>query len=165
MRGTLEMKSRYLNFAKIKNWRVQSIITASFLSLGLLLNSVGTEAQLRPWDYSNEILVDLSVIGDAGLGPAPRAPGAIALPSLTGEILDPPLRTPRSRLLVTRPPSRGALFVPEQLPVVKLISPAELKRRDAARKKAVAKRKSQKPRAKTRAKLRKVAKACAEVTS
>jgi len=87
-------------------------------------------AQLKPWDDSNEVLVDLSVLGDGGGGLGPDAGTGVFLPSLVEELLDPPRRTPASRLLVPRPPAGGA-SAQHELPKVKLISPSEQWKRAA----------------------------------
>lgn len=110
-------------------------------------------AQLRPWDSNNEVLVDLSVLGDSGIGPSP-ASGFVALPGLTGDLLDPPSRMPRSRLLVKRPPVAGA-FADRDLPKVTLKRPGKSRAKTSKRRR-VAKSRA-KPRAKPRSRAPKVA--------
>jgi len=107
--------------------------TALMAGAAVIFASYGAEAQLKPWDDSNEVLVDLSVLGDGGAGPGPNAGTGVFLPSLSGQLLDPPRRTPVSRLLVSRPPAAGAVAARE-LPAVKLISPSEQRRRAATAK-------------------------------
>ncbi len=105
---------------------VAALIAAAFMSFAVN----HADAQLRPWNSSNEVLVDMSVLGDNGVGPGPV--GSISLPSLTGEVLDPPSKMPRSRLLATRPPMAGA-YGEVDLPPVKLKKP---KRRSSSKKKS-----------------------------
>ncbi len=116
--------------------RFAFVILAAIAIIGLASSA---QAQLRPWDATNQVMVDLSVLGDNGVGPAP-AGGAIMLPSLTGDLLDPPARTPRSRLLVKRPPA-GAASTVQDLPRVKLKRPGK-----STKKRRTVRRKSKKPR-------------------
>jgi outer membrane protein OmpA-like peptidoglycan-associated protein len=121
---------------KLTASRITIVILAAVAIFGLISPA---QAQLRPWDATNQVMVDLSVLGDNGVGPAP-AGGSVMLPSLTGDLLDPPARTPRSRLLVKRPPVTGARAV-EDLPKVTLKRPGK-----AAKKRRIVRRKSKKPR-------------------
>ena len=73
--------------------RLLSVTIAAVVLIGFVSSA---SAQLRPWDANNQVMVDLSVLSDNGVGPSPQ--GRVSLPSLTGDILDPPSRMPRSRL-------------------------------------------------------------------
>jgi outer membrane protein OmpA-like peptidoglycan-associated protein len=116
---------------KLSASRITTVILAAFAIFSLVSSA---QAQLRPWDATNQVMVDLSVLSDNGVGPAP-AGGAVMLPSLTGDLLDPPARSPRSRLLVKRPPA-GAAGTVQDLPKVTLKRPGKStkKRRNASRK-------------------------------
>ena len=117
--------------------RLSTITVATMIAAaGFVFFDTGANAQLRPWNSNNEVLVDMSVVGDSGFGPGPTS--SVALPSLTGDILDPPNRMPRSRILATRPPSAGG-FGEVDLPPVKLKKPTR---------RSTAKRKTRKTRAK-----------------
>ena len=124
---------------KLSASRITIVILAAIAVFSLISSA---QAQLRSWDATNQVMVDLSVLGDNGVGPAP-AGGAVMLPSLTGDLLDPPARTPRSRLLVKRPPAGTASSV-QDLPKVTLRRPGK-----ASKKRRTASRKSKKPRSRT----------------
>ncbi len=124
---------------KLSASRITIVILAAIALFSLISSA---QAQLRSWDATNQVMVDLSVLGDNGVGPAP-AGGAVMLPSLTGDLLDPPARTPRSRLLVKRPPAGTASSV-QDLPKVTLRRPGK-----ASKKRRTASRKSKKPRSRT----------------
>ncbi len=124
---------------KLSASRITIVILAAIALFSLISSA---KAQLRSWDATNQVMVDLSVLGDNGVGPAP-AGGAVMLPSLTGDLLDPPARTPRSRLLVKRPPAGTASSV-QDLPKVTLRRPSK-----ASKKRRTASRKSKKPRSRT----------------
>ena len=124
---------------KLSASRITIVILAAIAVFSLISSA---QAQLRSWDATNQVMVDLSVLGDNGVGPAP-AGGAVMLPSLTGDLLDPPARTPRSRLLVKRPPAGTASSV-QDLPKVTLRRPSK-----ASKKRRTASRKSKKPRSRT----------------
>jgi len=121
---------------KLSASRITIVILAAFAIFSLVSSA---QAQLRPWDGTNQVMVDLSVLGDNGVGPAP-AGGSVMLPSLTGDLLDPPARSPRSRLLVKRPPA-GAAGSVQDLPKVTLRRPGK-----SAKKRRTVRRKSKKPR-------------------
>lgn len=124
---------------KLSASRITIVILAAIAVFSLISSA---QAQLRSWDATNQVMVDLSVLDDNGVGPAP-AGGAVMLPSLTGDLLDPPARTPRSRLLVKRPPAGTASSV-QDLPKVTLRRPGK-----ASKKRRTASRKSKKPRSRT----------------
>ncbi len=121
--------SRRMNSTSRLTKRLLSLAIATAILTGF---ANPADAQLKPWDSNNEVMVDLSVLSDNGVGPTPSGP--VALPSLTGNLLDPPSRMPKSRLLVKRPP--GARFGSFQdLPRVTLIKPgAASKKRRASKK-------------------------------
>lgn len=115
---------------------ILAILGRKIVVLGLLGGFVAilpysAEAQLRPWNSSNEVLVDLSVLGQGGGSPASRTAPGVLLPSLSTTVLDPPLRSPVSRLLVPRPPV-GNHVAASNLPRVKLIPPSQFKKRRAS---------------------------------
>ena len=124
---------------KLSASRITIVILAAIAVFSLISSA---QAQLRSWDATNQVMVDLSVLGDNGVGPAP-AGGAVMLPSLTGDLLDPPARTPRSRLLVKRPPAGTASSV-QDLPKVTLRRPGK-----TSKKRLTVSRKSKKPRSRT----------------
>ncbi|MBT7266195.1 MAG: OmpA family protein [Rhodospirillaceae bacterium] len=115
--------------------RLLSVTIAAVVLIGFVSSA---SAQLRPWDANNQVMVDLSVLSDNGVGPSPQ--GRVSLPSLTGDILDPPSRMPRSRLLVKRPPVTGARPF-QDLPPVTLKRPGK-----SSKKRRTARRSSKKPR-------------------
>lgn len=98
------------------------------LALSLVAGAGRADAQLRPWGSSNEVYIDLTVL-DGGAPPRRPAPGLAApgLSRLANPISDglmvPPSRNPRSRLLVSRPPSGAVRSSLLTLPEVKLRRP------------------------------------------
>ncbi len=121
-----------------RNHAFHTLFITALLAGSAALAPVSADAQLRPWDAGNEVLVDMSVLENGGFGPAPQTSGGILLPSLRGNLLDPPRRTPRSRLLYSSPPSadqaQGA-----DLPQVKLIPPSEWGKQQPATRRAPSK--------------------------
>jgi outer membrane protein OmpA-like peptidoglycan-associated protein len=106
-----------------RNHAFHKLFFAALLAGPAVLAPISADAQLRPWDAGNEVLVDMSVLENGGLDPAPRTSGGIVLPSLRGNLLDPPRRAPRSRLLYNSPP-RADQAKGTDLPQVKLIPPS-----------------------------------------
>ena len=98
------------------------------LALSLVAGAGRADAQLRPWGSSNEVYIDLTVL-DGGAPPRRPAPGlaapgssSLAIPT-SGGLMEPPSRYPRSRLLVSRPPSGAVRSSLLTLPEVKLRRP------------------------------------------
>jgi outer membrane protein OmpA-like peptidoglycan-associated protein len=116
----------------------QRILGAALAAI-TLFSFIGTaNAQLKPWDASNQVKIDLSVLGDNGVGPMPNGP--VALPSLTGDLLDPPSRMPRSRILARSPAGAGAGAFQDLAPVT-LKRPGK-----SSNKRTAARRSTKKPR-------------------
>ena len=97
------------------------LIAAQFLSQP-------SAAQLKAWDHSNTVLVDLSVLGVGDTGHRVDTATRVLLPSLGETLLAPPRRMPISRLLAPRPPTEG-VRLERELRTVKLVPPSELRKR------------------------------------
>ncbi len=121
-----------------RNHAFYKLFFAALLAGPAVLAPISADAQLRPWDAGNEVLVDMSVLENGGFGPAPRTSGGIVLPSLRGNLLDPPRRAPRSRLLYNSPPSADQAKGTD-LPKVKLIPPSEWSKKKPATRRAPSK--------------------------
>ena len=122
-----------------RNHAFHKLFFAALLAAPAALAPVTADAQLRPWDAGNEVLVDMSVLENGGFGPAPKSSGGgIMLPSLRGNLLDPPGRAPRSRLLYSGPPSADQANE-ANLPQVKLIPPSEWGKRKPTTRRAPSK--------------------------
>ena len=90
-------------------------------------------AQLKPWGHSNDVLVDLSVVGDIGAGRSIDTGSHVFMPILGERLLAPPRRMPVSRLLSPSPSMKRARLENEAL-TVKLVPPSELRKRRAVAK-------------------------------
>ena len=114
-----------------------------------LFISTSAQTQLTPWDDTNQVFVDFSVVADSGVGRAANSLLGPSLSSLGSEVIDPPLRMPVSRLFVTRPPTNGtAAQIAE--PKVKLIPPTKYRGRLTGSKRKTVSTKIQKSTAKPR---------------
>jgi len=114
------------------------IITVALFSVVGAVN-----AQLKPWDASNQVMVDLSVLNDNGSGPTPR--GMVAPPSLTGNLLAPPSSMPVSRLFAKRESTAGSNSYRYLQPVT-LKNPSKTSRKSRAVHSSVKKLRSRAPR-------------------
>lgn len=109
----------------------QNLITASvglFALIAVQITSQPSEAQLKAWDDTNEVLVDLSVLSVRVGALDQYSITDISLPSLDGRLLDPPKRMPLSKLLTPRPPHAGT-NLRRILPEVKLTPPGNYRKR------------------------------------
>ena len=90
-------------------------------------------AQLKPWGHSNDVLVDLSVLGDRGAGHSIETGSRVFIPILGEGLLAPPRRMPVSRLLSPSPSTKRAQLGNEAL-TIKLVPPSELPKRRTVKK-------------------------------
>ena len=90
-------------------------------------------AQLKPWGHSNDVLVDLSVVGNSGTGHNIETGSRLSIPILGERLLEPPRRMPVSRLLSPGTPMKRARLENEAL-TIKLVPPSKLRKRSAVKK-------------------------------
>ena len=84
-------------------------------------------AQLKPWGHSNDVLVDLSVVGNSGTGHNIERGSRFSIPILADQLLEPPRRMPVSRLLSPGSPRKRARLENEAL-TIKLVPPSKLRK-------------------------------------
>ena len=93
-------------------------------------------AQLKPWGHSNDVLVDMSIVGNHGTGFHIETGSRLSISILGAQLLEPPRRMPVSRLLSPGTPMKRARLENEAS-TIKLVPPSKLRKRSA-----VAKRKT-----------------------
>ena len=93
-------------------------------------------AQLKPWGHSNDVLVDMSIVGNHGTGFHIETGSRLSISILGAQLLEPPRRMPVSRLLSPGTPMKRARLESEAS-TIKLVPPSKLRKRSA-----VAKRKT-----------------------
>jgi len=126
------------------------VFVASIISIMFITPST-VQAQLKPWDHSNQVLVDLSIldeisslsgfapnVGVSGL-PKPRnfARRISDLPNPSGQLLSPPEKTPVSRFFINRAPNLTAAKKIKRLSF-KSTSPRNYNKRTAISKRKLA---------------------------
>ena len=146
---------KWLNNFRRGSW-FSLICLASFVS-SIFITPSTVRAQLIPWDHSNQVMVDLSVLDEistqrgfspyAGVSRSPKLGGHLATrlsnPINPGrQLLEPPKSSPVSSFLINQGLNKVAKG--NQRPSVKLISPLIYKKRSSIskRKLAAIKRKS-----------------------
>ena len=133
--------------------KIKQIVCRSLVFLGTIISVllfIPTElkAQLKPWDYTNQVFIDLSVINDtsdlrlispyASVNPLLHrrsSQTSFLLRDLDSQLLEPPKQKPRSSFLLKRP-KKTITNTPKSH--FKLISPQEYKRRSNAAKRLTA---------------------------
>ena len=126
------------------------VFVASVISIMFITPST-VQAQLKPWDHSNQVLVDLSIldeisslsgfaphVGISGL-PKPRnfARRLSNLPNPSSQLLSPPKKTPVSSFLINRAPKIKAAKKIKRLSF-KSTSPRNYNKRTAISKRKLA---------------------------
>ena len=85
--------------AHLTNSKVVAAVTGIMGLIAVQFACYPSVAQLKPWGHSNDVLVDLSVLGNRGTGHNLETVSSLSIPILGERLLEPPRRMPVSRLL------------------------------------------------------------------
>ena len=110
--------------AHLINSKVVAAVTGIMGLIAAQFACYPSVAQLKPWGHSNDVLVDLSVAGNSGIGHNIETSSRLSIPILGERLLDPPRRMPVSRLLSPGSPIKRARLENEAL-TIKLVPPSK----------------------------------------